>query len=72
MSGEKTHLLCLLWMRGLLCLSNFRRTPTCCSSALRTGSVIHLVGLALTRLNDSGELRSISLGLRHHLSNQGI
>ena len=51
-------------MRGPLCLSNFQRTPTACSSLMRTGPVINLVGLALTRLIDSGELTSISLGFQ--------
>ena len=57
---------CLLLTRGLLFLSNFRRMPIGCSSASRMGPLIDLVELALTLLIDSGELRSMSLGLPHH------
>ena len=59
-------LLCLLSMKGLLFLLNFWRTPTGCGSAPRMGPVIDLVRLALTRLIDSGELLSMSLGLPHN------
>ena len=65
LGATPAHLPCLLLMRGLFFLSNFRRMPIGCSSAPRMGPVIDLVELALMLVIDSGELKSMSLGLRH-------
>ena len=40
--------------------------PIDCSSAPRTDPALDSVELALTLLIDSGKLRSMLLGLRHH------
>ena len=56
----------LLWTRGLLFLSSFQRMLIDCSSSRRTDPAVGSVELALTLPIDSGELKSMSLALRHH------
>ena len=57
---------CLLSTRGLLLYLSFQRLPIGCSSAQETDPAVDSVELALTLPIDNGELKSMTLGLRHH------